>query len=442
MITWFRERPWGAALWFVLLLSTSACESSTSTITVESEDGGTGLSEIHGTLIDSFGAPCPGMSVLINERAATTDAKGEFTLSDVPEEYDATLVTGGNWGQSIVYTGLSSRRPKLRFLGMNPATFKSAHVQITTPELDTSTVVAAYMIESAAVVDYIPGQGQPQLTHSIPLHWTEGESVHAKIYAFQVEVDPDTKETLAYLQFAEHEVDLREGEAAQWQVEWRPFPFDVTLAEVDFESSSSSAVVPSHAILWARFGDSPHLRSAFRLFSTPQPDSFVLVPKIPDVHYDLDVTCSPSHGDSGATVLTARDIASSETSTLELEDLAPKLKPLAPGTVLEPGLRLSWTQELGEEAVVVLAPELVAEDAPWISFYVRGSDFVIPDLGALGLALPPNTPYAIALNVHSSSLLNEIEGEPATDGARRFAYTWPIAIRTPAASTKVSTNPS
>ncbi|HVY29145.1 MAG TPA: hypothetical protein VHB79_21450 [Polyangiaceae bacterium] len=91
----------------------------------ESPIGGAGgannpvLSPVHGHVIDFWGKPIPDLPVQIGEVLTSTDAKGEFTVADVPATYDVSMVLNhstafGDQSDAWVYLGLSRRDPTLQ----------------------------------------------------------------------------------------------------------------------------------------------------------------------------------------------------------------------------------------------------------------------------------------------------------------------------------------
>jgi hypothetical protein len=75
---------------------------------------------VHGHVIDFWGKPIADLPVQIGEVLTSTDAKGDFTVADVPATYDVSMVFdhkggfGGGQTDAWVYLGLTRRDPTLQ----------------------------------------------------------------------------------------------------------------------------------------------------------------------------------------------------------------------------------------------------------------------------------------------------------------------------------------
>jgi len=98
-------------------------------------------SAVHGHVIDFWGHKLSGVPVEINGTMVPTDDLGAFTINDVPEEYDASLVVEfpDNYDGQIygwVYQGLTRRDPTLQvYSGLER---QSGNVSITPTHADVT----------------------------------------------------------------------------------------------------------------------------------------------------------------------------------------------------------------------------------------------------------------------------------------------------------------
>jgi hypothetical protein len=73
------------------------------------------VSPVHGKVLDIWGNALGGVSVQIGETKATTNGLGEFTVEEVPAEYDVSLmVTPKGEAYGWYYAGLTRRNPTLQ----------------------------------------------------------------------------------------------------------------------------------------------------------------------------------------------------------------------------------------------------------------------------------------------------------------------------------------
>jgi hypothetical protein len=91
------------------------------------DGGGTGNTNVTGQVLDGFGQPLSGRTVLVGGTATTTDANGQFTAK-VSTPYDVVIIEPSPEKVATVYAQLTRTDPKLLDIGANASSTRNASV--------------------------------------------------------------------------------------------------------------------------------------------------------------------------------------------------------------------------------------------------------------------------------------------------------------------------
>lgn len=162
-----------------------------------SPPGGGGSATIAGHVIDGYGLPLAGRTVIIGASSTTTDASGAFTLSGVATPYDLVILAPAPTKAATVYTQLTRTDPKLPDLAAsNPpaltATVKGAlsggAPLPTTP--GTLTLVTWGSPDQAFGGDYVTSS-----PYSFDVSWVGPSTITGAVHGLQWTLDENSTVT-------------------------------------------------------------------------------------------------------------------------------------------------------------------------------------------------------------------------------------------------------
>ncbi len=184
----------------VFALALAACGGS-------SGDGSVAPITVVGTVVDSNGAPIPGVTAFILGAApVTTDAAGEFVIDGVTPPYDL-LVVSIHEDAAVLFVGLtdpdpyldpSFRHPTARSATISGTLAAGVDSDFTTPNpVDTYTVVAAHADVGGGRVLSNPSESAG--TFAMDAYWTRDASLDGALHALQyTQVDGVVNGVVAY----------------------------------------------------------------------------------------------------------------------------------------------------------------------------------------------------------------------------------------------------
>lgn len=152
--------------------------------------GGGGGPTVTGQLLDGFGQPLSGRTVLIGTRSTTSDASGQFTLTGVTTPYDLVIVEPAPSKVATVYAQLTRTDPKLRDFGASSGPTRTATVNgnlvngdpLPTPS-GTLTGICWGSPESST------GSYLAASPYALPVSWSGPTSTTGSVHALQWTVD-------------------------------------------------------------------------------------------------------------------------------------------------------------------------------------------------------------------------------------------------------------
>ena len=153
--------------------------------------GGGGSATIAGHVVDGYGLPLAGRTVIIGASSTTTDASGAFTLSGVATPYDLVILAPAPTKAATVYTQLTRSDPKVPDLAAGDPTPLTATVKgaisggapLPTAPL-TRTAVVWGSPDQAFGGDYVSSS-----PYSIDVVWVGPTTITGAVHGLQWTVD-------------------------------------------------------------------------------------------------------------------------------------------------------------------------------------------------------------------------------------------------------------
>jgi hypothetical protein len=268
--------------WPVLMLAlvgSVGCGRSERGQTAE-PDGGTHPGEL--LLLDDDGLPWPNLQVQIAGTMLTTDEAGLAPLPDLPPTYD--VITG--WSSRVfAYIGLTSRSPTLAL----PDTSSADPEFGVLLEVERSPDLAADQDIVVTLGLTGPKRRGPWSANVVndqgiatDAYWDGDEVATLSAEAFLVDRDPDTHQILRYSGYAEKEWKNPNNEQLQWSPDFVPPPFDTATIHFDVAVPSGAGLGEEDVNIVEASG-----RSGAFSYDATDPNTELLVPNLPGVHYDL-----------------------------------------------------------------------------------------------------------------------------------------------------------
>jgi hypothetical protein len=159
--------------------------------------GGGGSATIAGHVVDGYGQPVAGRTVLIGASSTTTDASGAFTLTGVATPYDLVILAAAPTKAATVYTQLTRTDPRVPDLAAGNPTPLTATVKgalsggaplPTTP--GTLTLVAWGSPDQAVGGDYVTSS-----PYSFDVSWVGPTTITGAVHGLQWTIDQNSTVT-------------------------------------------------------------------------------------------------------------------------------------------------------------------------------------------------------------------------------------------------------
>ena len=204
---------------------------------------------------------------------------------------------------------------------------------------------------------------------------------------FETQLDPVTGAPVHYVGYDTTEVALANGVDVAWSASGKPSPFSekVVSATVD--------VPQGYTFRGTAFGvfDQFSAVGGWLTGGTAAPDVSLTVPELPGASFFLSATAD---GDGGRSSATLPPVAPGTQGLHLAIDRAPVLSAPADGGTLGVGSPVTWTSD-GEGTPFVRILPIQDGSAPL--YYLFGGDgsATLPDLSALGVALPHAVSYEV-----------------------------------------------
>jgi hypothetical protein len=294
-------------------------EAGSINVPIAGEGGGgntPGDPTVRGRVVDMWGKPLINISVQIGDDLQTTDANGEFTCEDVPNEYDVSMVIrpdGRDFGW--VFQGLTRRNPTLQVYEGRNSRWRYALMKATNITLGANDTISVGVgtpdgAESFAdVTDAAAGENND-------VDWfgptTTSGNAHALAWTYSAATELPT----SYLAYDSGLIALSTAEDAALTFDLTPETLDDgnvagTATPVDPDADRGNGV-------FVHFDSGANIRVVEH---TPTTNNFsYLVPSVPSG----SITVSAWEGDSyGPLGLAHRDGLAPGTTNVELDIPAP-----------------------------------------------------------------------------------------------------------------------
>ena len=369
------------------LTATNSTGSVTATATVAVDQSQT----VSGTVIDLTGQVVPGASVVIGSNpAAVSDASGHFSIDGVVPPFDVAVV-GPDQQNVVVYEGLTASQLTLTLTGSGKLV-SSAGVYGTvsggnTPYDQTNVPIAAFASpEVAGVFTAVASDGY----FGFQVGWQKAGSTTGSLFAFQPALDSKGNLT-GYTGFGRSDaITLNPGsDASSLSVTINP----VASAPLGGQISAPAGYAMGEQAVLLQF--QPY--GAFRLFTnTSGSASFGFnVPMIPQGTYAVVAAATPPNQVNAAAsygILTGLTPGGSSAS-LTLPAVPSLGTPVDQANAVDSSTSFSWSSP-GSGAVFQLAAMRNDGNANLeIDVITSAATARLPDLSALGLALPSGVPF-------------------------------------------------
>jgi hypothetical protein len=342
---------------------------------------------VSGTVVSASRQPISGLAVLITGRdPVNTDAAGRFTFTGVTPPYDLTIVDAAN-KEAAVYRQLRRADPTL-VLYTSESAPRTAHLQGSVsgghyPQASDELTVLTFLGQGAFAQTVTDASGAYVMGHDA-LQWYGPSALSGTLHALQLSLVASTGLPSAYKGYAAKPLTVADGTFSVAQ--------DLGLVPITSSSVSGTVTTPAGYALQSK-GVGVTIGGALAVYfpdaSSSAGFSYV-VPQIPDAQVLLAASVSKPGG--GETVAVRKGIAPG-TSQVSLVPQAPPeaILPAEGATGVGTQMRFSWTAFARGVHLFVFEP--VSLDAPRITVVTTETSATLPDLAALGLALPRSTRY-------------------------------------------------
>jgi hypothetical protein len=151
---------------------------------------------VRGTLRSARGVPLEGLTVLIGQSTAVSNARGEFTIQNVPPKYDLVVLPNSGRGalKAYIYIDLTTRQPVPRITVSE--TFLSAPIQGKfSPALQQGQTLSVGFKADNQDVEGGSGASAGSTFGPSDVRWTLNTTISGEIYALIWSVGPEGNAT-------------------------------------------------------------------------------------------------------------------------------------------------------------------------------------------------------------------------------------------------------
>lgn len=354
-------------------------------------NGGGGDKTISGKVVDGYGTPLAGRTVLIGGSSTTTDAAGAFTLTGIATPYDLVVLAPAPNKIATVYMQLTRTDPTLPDLSESGQTPMNATVQ--------GTISGGNSLPTAAGTLTLVTWGSPdQLTfgtyldaasYSFNVSWPGPATIAGTVHGLQWTLDANQTVTGYIAHGVKTGVSLSNAMTVTGA--------DLTLTAPGTDSISTTATPPADHEIFERdvflsFDDGTY----FQVSGDGLDGGTLQVPVPSDIGAKAVVRFRALSSDgSRETDAQLKGIAPGTIgATLSLPPPARLTSPADGATGVGTGTELVWTPVNAGIHVIFLNGS--AND-PQYAIVSGGTRAQIPDLSAHGLTLPSGHSYDLAL---------------------------------------------
>jgi hypothetical protein len=358
---------------------------------------------VNGTVVDEYGVPFGGQTVLISSGAfnesTVSGASGAFTMANVPTPYNATipnssLLQAGSCPIAVEYVGLTRNDPTLTDVSLGLGSNRGATLggQLTGGKYPEPSGYVTDLVIASPQISLAQNLGdQSSGVYLTTVNWQGPTSTSVTLYALQIQNDADSGLPVAYPGYGTlGGVMLQDGANFATQ--------DVSLDPVSMATLSGSVNLPSGYTVFSKsvallafpgvvlplLGDGSNSAS----FS-------YAMPTIPSTSLLVGVTAASSNppglGFAQKVLMAGQD------ETLSVPAAPSLLLPEDGVTGVTSATQFSWTQFLGGIHVLAVLP-VSSNCSESVFVFTAATAANIPDLSNAGLRMLPDTNYSWFVN--------------------------------------------
>jgi hypothetical protein len=383
-------------------------------------------------VVDEIGAPVSETAVLIDGALVTTDADGQAASSEVPATYDVAVVVGTH---AYAFLGMTTRSPVLKLrASVAPDSTSTATVELPSDLTANGPVslIAGVTDTPSDEQSATSGYGDHGLMVATTWRGTSDATLSVEAITNATKDGTEFGAIVGYSGYAKLTLDAAPGADVPWQPELTEVPFDTVSIHVDVDLGGDDRMVTCSSEL----EESSGAVGALAALASNSGSIDLPVLDIPGARYviDADVRSAPVQGihtTSDGFHATQLDVAARASIHLETGPFSTNVAPKN-GTMIEPDTMFSWTAGDGAVNVLSLTDYMVGFSDEVVTHQfaldiaTSGLEATIPDLSALGFALP--AAVSIQWNVSSqfghASVDDYAAGEPSTG----YGYSAPLVV--------------
>jgi hypothetical protein len=382
----------------VTVTATAGLLSDSATVTVNPAGGGG--TTVAGRVLDANGDPISGANVAANGGATvTTGADGRFTIAGVTVPYQLAAVWNGpGFVAGVVFDGLARTDPLLTFpFSEAPPTTSTATFEGVVSGPPEPLPAGSQVLFSAGAPEVVGTLGALTDPAGGPyfaeVEWLGTTNLAATLHAMYVD---DPLDPTDYWH-GTRSLALAPAEAAVDQ--------DLVLSQLPTGSLSVTATLPAGldcaaagspcdglVTYAAEFDDGASFEGGADVLTT-SPETFVSV--TPDLTGlgSLGLTLGAANALGATSLVFQTGVAATATVTLSPRDPCVPTAPADGATGVGSGTVFSWTAAAAfTDGVHQLSVSRGGVVPRFLSVFTEATSVVLPDLTALGLALPPGAP--------------------------------------------------
>lgn len=383
---------------------------------------------VSGKVLGSNGKPLSNAAVLVlGKQPVTTDASGAFSVPGVTTPYDIVAVNGGKQS-AIVYKGVTRQSLTLSLSTDTTATSLNATLAGTIVGAQTPSAT----VREPQVVFVSPEGGSSSTTfnaasstYSANVTWSGSATTTGTIFAFQGE--RASSSSTVYTRFTgfgrRDNVSLSSGAAVSNQ--------SVSLGSVANSTLAGTITPPSGFTLLSNNVNLEFPQGVnVSLFNATSPGSSFsyAVPVIAQSTLSL-TTIALAPGFVSISAATRRGMAAGTNNvSLTLKDPSNPTLPLDDATNVTRTSEFTWSGTPGGVHIVAFLKDPSAGGTPYtLNVITSAARTTIPDLSALGMAVPANTAFSWQVQTLSpissvDTMLAGSEGSPGVPAEQNEIY--------------------
>jgi hypothetical protein len=384
-------------------------------------------STVHGKLVDYWGQNIPNATLQIGAQQVSSDDNGEFTVDDVAETYDVSLLVGTTgW----VFQGLTRRDPTLQIfngLDLRYTTIDTGFKAGTTVGANENITVA---MATSSGLDVHEDVGTDSTFYLYP-EWRGGATATGTAHALYWTINPATKLPAVYKAYDSKTQALADD------VDGAPITFDLTSTTPFTSKAITGTATP--------YGTSTRTNSVFARFSsgaviqlvnhTPTLDAFsYLVPEgIPNASFTVAAWEGSTAGPMG---LIHKGGLSPGEAVGALDIPAPPTVLTPPSGTANVDDKTNFTFKASADNAGAFLVTISADSDPQVLYIVTTQKkFQIPSVVDGAFVLAPGEDYNWWVETHGSfATVDEMTGPTGWFDEFGKEYDTPLGIEQPSGS--------